>query len=86
MKCQANKNTCIEYRNGKCLSMGNCMHQVDEEYIDKLFNSIPYTFAKETIDNVNSVVDAIKFLDEFSSYSPYQEAWEKVCSFYGIEY
>ena len=85
MKCSANKNTCIEYHNGKCLSMGNCMHQADEEYIDK-FNSIPRTsFVKETSDYVNSVVDAIKFLDEFSSYSPYQEAWGKVCSYYGIE-
>lgn len=36
-------------------------------------------------DYVNSVDDAIRFLDEFSTYTPYQEAWRKVCSHYGIE-
>ena len=36
-------------------------------------------------DYVESVDNAIRFLDEFSSYTPYQEAWRKVCSHYGIE-
>ncbi len=31
MQCKGNRTRCMEYHDGQCLSLGNCMYQGDEE-------------------------------------------------------